>query len=128
MRKHFYFNLLNILSKLLNFILFWFVANHLGASIQSDWFFYIFGVVFFLITIFFFTAEFTLVTYWNGFSDEETIHFIQLAVLFSVITIIPLQIAGFFFSFSTPGLFDIVVPENHFSTLITSAFFLFILQ
>ena len=125
MRKHFLYNLLNIFSRIINFFLFWFIANQLGASIQSDWFFYVFGVVYFLISIFFYTTECTLVPYWNELSSKNQQSFYSSAISFVLLSILPIQLAGALVSFGAPDLVGLSPPGSlYLIWLVSFLFFL----
>lgn len=126
MKRQIGYNLINLLSRLINFFLFWFIANQLGASLQSDWFFYIFGIVYFFTSIFFYTTECTLVPSWNDLNPENQNDFFRAATSLAIVIVVPLQIVGILLSFIIPEFFNLHPPQN--TLLVTVVSLLFFLQ
>jgi putative peptidoglycan lipid II flippase len=62
---------LNIIGRLLNFVLFITVANKFGVTPFTDWFFFVYGIVYFFIGIFFYATESALVPTWHRLKPHQ---------------------------------------------------------
>ena len=120
MTLHFSYNLLNFLSRFLNFGLFWIIVNKLGASGETDWFFFVYGFVYFCISTAFFSLEFALVPTWPRLSQKEKKGFWQACIILGIISVIPLQFIGLAFSLYLPGFFGFTIPFSKGHTVLLS--------
>jgi peptidoglycan biosynthesis protein MviN/MurJ (putative lipid II flippase) len=125
MQRHLSYNLLNIFSRLFNFLLFWLVVNKLGASGETDWFFFVYGAVYFFISTIFFSLEFALVPTWPLLSSAEKEKFWRTCILFGLLGTLVLQLMGLAFSLYLPGLFGFSFPFSLGHTILLS-FILFL--
>lgn len=112
MTRHILYNLLNVFARVLNFALFWIIVNKLGASSETDWFFFVYGFVYFFIGIAFYSMECSLVPIWPRLSQNEKNGFLRTCIILGIIGTIPLQLFGLAVSFYFPGFFGFSIPFN----------------
>jgi len=120
MEKHLSYNLLNIFSRLFNFLLFWLIVNKLGASGETDWFFFVYGFVYFFVSTIFFSLEFALVPTWPLLSEKERERFWQTCIFFGLTGTLLLQLIGVPFSLYLPGLFGFSSSFSYGHTIFLS--------
>ncbi len=120
MTKHILYNLLNIFARFLNFALFWIIVNMLGASAETDWFFFVYGFVYFCIGIAFYGLECSLVPIWPRLSQKEKNGFLQTCIILGIVGAIPLQLFGLAVSLYFPGFFGFSIPFSIGHTVLLS--------
>jgi putative peptidoglycan lipid II flippase len=125
MMSQFSYTCLNLIGRVLNFALFWVILNRLGASAQSDWFFFVYGFIYFCIAVTFYSLECALVPLWPRLSGQQQTGFLKTCTQIGLLGILPLQVAGFAISLYVPSLFGFLSPFNGFHTLVLS-FLLFV--
>lgn len=65
-----YLTILNIGGRALNFLLFWLIANKFGASQETDWFFFVYSIIYFIVGIFIQSVESVLVPFFHSIQNE----------------------------------------------------------
>lgn len=102
--------LINIAGRLINFLLFMIIANRFGLGANTDWFFFNYGIVYFLAGILFNSSEYTLVPIWNK-SNKEHHQYIFLKInSYSLIIFILSLIAVFTTAFIISPMIGIHKP------------------
>lgn len=65
-----YLSILNIGGRALNFLLFWLIANKFGASLDTDWFFFVYSIVYLIVGIFVQSVESVLVPHFHCIDER----------------------------------------------------------
>ncbi|HDS15888.1 MAG TPA: hypothetical protein ENN66_04610 [Proteobacteria bacterium] len=81
-------SVVNICGRLLNFILFFVVANLFGVSVSTDWFFFVYGVAYFFVSISYYAAESAFVPEWYRLAEDERADFYRFSVKLSFCIVI----------------------------------------
>lgn len=109
---------INLIGRLINFVLFIVIANKFGATASTDWFFFNYGIVYFFTGVLFNASEYTLVPIWNKTieSDHKSI-FAQLLGYKKIISFTTIIII-FLSSFIISPLLGVKIPDINLKTLI----------
>ena len=111
--KSLYLTILNIIGRVINFLLFFAIANKFGASGGTDWFFFLFAIIYYLATIFARSTESVLVPQLNKdglVNVPSLLPILTVTNLVGVIfTTILICLVGLI---AAPHFFSIVPPDN----------------
>ena len=109
-----YLSFINLCGRSFNFLLYFLVANQYGASNNTDWFFLVYAIIYYFITIFARSIESVLVPLLNknGLNSVDSLfHFTTLIGIWSTIGVFGVIILiGFLLA---PIGFDISPPEHY---------------
>ncbi len=98
--KPVFLTFLNVIGRVLNFVLYLVIANIFGASQSTDWFFFVYAVAYFFIGISYYATESALVPAWHQLPEEEHPQMFRSAVRLSFyalpVIVFLLFVSGFF--------------------------------
>lgn len=113
MKKHYSFSTaLNLASRGLNFLLFSVIVSYFGASRETDWFFFIFGISNILNSVVFSSLEAVLVPGWHSLSDAKQKEFIRFAQQSGILLAAVLLSFGLCFAALVPQHFGFHPPDS----------------
>lgn len=114
----------NVAGRVINFALFIVIANKFGATESTDWFFFNYGLVYFIVGILSNAAESALVPAWNAIDTSHHSFMIRRMAEVSVagfLLVFPgLLLSGYILS----PLFHLEIPELPRWQLLSTCFFL----
>jgi len=120
MLRQFWYNSLNVASRLLNLVLFWVVINKFGATKETDWFFFLYGFVYFLISTLFYSIECALVPSWPNISPRERAKFLNTCLLLGGRVATGVLLVGFGVTLYLPQVFGFANPFPVYQALLLS--------
>lgn len=109
-----YLSVLNLAGRASNFLLYLLIANKFGTSQNTDWFFLVYAIIYYIITIFVRSVENALVPLLNKYGVGCAEIFLRTSILTGIWSIPGVTLATCFFGFIiVPMGFDINPPQYY---------------